>query len=420
MKKGKLRILYIHQHFTTREGWWGTKSYEFSKYLVSQGHRVTMITGITQLKFLKEFDKKRLIQRMNIDGIDTIATNVDYSSRMSYSRRTLAFILFMFLSTYTSLKEKTPDVVFATSPPLTVGIPGIITSKFKKIPFVFEVRDIWPESAVEYGGLKNNFIIKLAEIMEHYFYRNAKKISVISKWTKNRLIEKGVHADKLEFIPTGADVSFFSPLIKGSKIRSQLDIQEKFVVLYAGNHGVGNGLDKILDASKELKHEEDIVFIFIGDGKEKSNLIQQSKDSQLKNVIFLDPKPKSEMPEMIAAADVCLISLKNVNQTKASVPNKLFDYLASGKPVLVNFKGDSKRLLEKHNAGVYVEPDNARSMAEMILKMKHNPKWRSEMGRNARKLAEGELSRLESVKKLEKIFYEVNNENLSGLKKDIK
>jgi len=410
MKDGKrLKILYIHQYFTTREGSSGTRSYEFSKYLISQGHRVTMISGISELKHLKCLNRKKLILKINIEGIDTIVININYSNYMGFIRRIWAFFLFMVLSTYVCLKAKKHDLVFASSTPLTVGIPAVIVSKTGRIPFIFELRDLWPEFAVAFGALKNKFLIKIFEILEYYIYRNARKIVVISKWIQKRLIEKKISADKLTFIPIGADISLFVPSPKENCFRAELELSGKFVVLYVGAHGKVNDLRRILDAAIKLKQRNDIVFIFVGDGKEKSDLVKQSEKYQLKNVIFLDAMPRLELPKIIAAADVCLISGKNTYAVKASFSNKLFDYLSTGRPTLINFDSDTSILLEKHQAGISVEPDNPKAMAGMILKLKDNPKWCEEMGKNARRLAEKKFDRIKLAEKLESTFKEVIN-----------
>lgn len=416
MKDGKKqKILYIHQYFTTREGSSGTRSYEFSKYLVSQGHQVTMVTGISGLQHLKCLNRKKLIQRINIEGIDIIVINVSYSNYMDFARRFWAFSLFVVFCSYVCLTTtKKHDLVIASSTPLTVGIPGVIASKKGKIPFIFELRDLWPEFAVAYGGLKNKFLIKTSELLEHYLYRNARRIVVTSKWIENRLIEKRISADKLIFIPIGADLSLFVPSPKENRFREKLELSGKFIALYTGAHGKVNDLQRILDASVALKQRNEIVFIFVGDGKERSKLVEQSEKHQLKNVIFLDATPKSELPEIIAAADVCLISGKNTEAAKAIFPNKLFDYLSSGRPTLTNFYSDTSAILDEHQAGVFVEPDNLKAMTEMILKLKHNPKWCEEMGTNARKLAEDKFDRIELAQRLEKVFFEaVSSDNSS-------
>jgi len=403
-----MNIIYIHQHFTTRNGSSGTRSYEFSRYLVSEGHKVTIITGASDLSDIKT---TKLYQRLNIEGINVIALNIFYSNYMSFIRRVKSFLFFATLSTFFGLFIKKPDIVFATSTPLTAGIPGFFISKFKKIPFAFEVRDLWPEAPIQLGILTNPISIKFASWLERTLYSKANRIIALSPGMKEYIIKTGVEKDKIIVIPNCSDLDLFSPIIKDYYFKKKFGLKNKFVVSYFGALGDANGLELVLETAKLLSRrgEGAITFILAGDGKRKPSLELFWRENNLDNVIFIDRIPRKEVPMLVSSSNLCLVIFKNIPILQTNSPNKLFDGLAGGKPILVNFGGWIKELLENHNAGVYVEPDNPKAMADKLVEMSKKTAWCHEMGKNSRKLAEEKFDRNRLARKLEKNFEEVIN-----------
>jgi len=411
----KIRILYIHQYFSTRLGTTGTRSYEFSKYFISKGHDVTVITSNFALNSIIEIDRSKFIQKINIEGINLIIINIKYSNYMNYHRRIFSFILFTLFSSYMAIKQKNIDVVFSTSTPLTIGIPGILLSRLKKIPFVFEIRDLWPDIPIAIGAIKNKLLITLARYLEKICYREAKKIIVLSKGMLEFLKKRKVPLAKLIIIPNCADLELFKPEKKNNELRKVFNLEHKFIAIHSGAMGYVNGLEIVVNSAKILKEkkENNIVFLLIGDGKEKQRLKQLVKLWGLKNVLILDAVPREKLPEILATANLGLMLVRNIKIFETNSANKFFDYLSAGKPILVNYGGWMKEVLEHYKAGVSVEPDNPRAMVETILKLKDDPKWCEEMGRNARKLAEDKFDRIKLTKRLEKIFDEVINERIN-------
>jgi glycosyltransferase involved in cell wall biosynthesis len=407
-----LRIIYIHQYFTTPKEAGGTRSYEKARYLVEQGHKVTMITGS------RSYQTDRVLERCRsrwsvceeIDGIDVVWVGIPFSYHRSFSWRLLGYLAFAVLSTIVGPGIHSADVVFATSTPLTVGVPGYLLSRLKGVPFVFELRDLWPEVPVALGVLRNPLLIKAARWAESFFYAKAARIIVFTQGARARLLERGLSPQKVVFISPGADVELFRPADKHNAFRAELGLDNKFVVLYAGALGLVDGLEYVLEAARILRNQPDVAFVLIGDGKEKENLISLKEHYGLSNVIFVPARPKEQIPAVVAAADVGLMPVRNLKIFEMACPNKLFDYMACGRPVLVNVAGEFKELLEAGDAGLYVSPDDPQAMAAAILSLKADPARCERMGRNARLLAERDYDRRNQAKKLEALLVEVVRE----------
>jgi len=416
-----MRILYIHQYFSTRFGSSGTRSYEFSKFLVTKGHSVTIITSSFALSSLKELKDSKFITRLNLDGINLIIINIKYSNYMNFFKRIWSFSLFMFFSIYVSIKQKNIDIVFTTSTPLTVGIPGIIFSRLKRVPFVFEVRDLWPDVPIAIGALKNKMLIILAKWIEKLCYREAKRIIVLSPGMLEFINQKGIADSKLKLIPNCSDLELFKPINKKNGFMKKKYFKDKFIAIHSGAMGFVNGLEIVIDVAKILKGKKinNIIFLLIGDGKERPKLVHLVKHYNLKNVLIRDPVSRNKLPIYLNIADLCLMLVRNVKIFETNSANKFFDYLSAGKPVLINYGGWMKKILEEYNAGISVEPDNPKAMAEVILKLSKNKRWCEEMGNNARKLAEEKFDRIQLAEELEELFYELMNEkNYSSTKKN--
>jgi glycosyltransferase involved in cell wall biosynthesis len=275
--------------------------------------------------------------------------------------------------------------VIATSPPLFSGISGVVISRFlRRIPLIFEVRDIWPESAVVLGLLTNKRIIRFLEKMEESFYKHAARVVVVTSGIAESLAKRGIDKEKIIHISNGVDIESIKPGAKAGVIRKKLGIEDKFVVLYAGTHGVAHGLSTLLEAAGKLKARKEIVFVMIGDGAEKELLKEQAARDKLDNVLFLDPVPKSEIADYIFAADTCVVLLKKLDLFRGAMPSKLYEFMAAEKPILLGINGEARDMLEKAQAGIYFKPEDSDDLAEAVLRMKSNPKLAIKYGKNGR------------------------------------
>lgn len=382
-----MRVTYFHQHFSTRDGQAGTRSYEFAKYLVEKGDSVDMICGRNQ-KSNFDLAAKGRCQIVDIDGITVHVINVPYSPKMSFLSRVWAFLFFSFWATIEGLKCAKPNVIFATSTPITIAIPGLLVSWLRRKPLVFEVRDIWPESAIATGVLKNKAIIYFAEIFERLIYRRSKRVVCFSHKMREQIVEAtGFSESKFRVIQIGADLDLFGGDEPDLSFRREHKLENKFLAVFPGAHGVANGLDLLVEASSLLP--EDICIVMIGDGAQKAALQQKAAALGTKSMVFMDPIPKVRLAKILPTMDCGLMILRPLKLFEGALPNKFFDYISSGLPVIVNFPGEIADLLEDSNAGLCIEERTPASIANAIIKLKSEPGLSDTMSKNARTLAEG-------------------------------
>lgn len=400
-----MRILYIHQYFTTRAGSGGTRSYEFARRWVRAGHQVTMITTANERAGLST--RGRRISRQDIEGIDLLLIQCPYSNYMSFRRRLVAFFAFMIWATWVGIRYVGQvDVVFATSTPLTVGIPGVLLSWWKRAPFVFEIRDLWPEAPIQLGALRSPLLIALARGLERFLYHVAKHIVTLSPGMYDALAQTGISKSKLSMIPNCADLDLFQPRGKDPQLLAKYNLQGKFVLTYAGAMGIANGLTTLIKTAKLLQErgESDIHLLLVGDGKERPHLERLASECQLSNITFLPPVSKLELAKLLSLSDVCLTVFASLPVLETNSPNKFFDSLALGRPVLINFGGWMRDVLERHNAGIAVPSNDPEELATKIIQLRSQPELLAEMGRNARGLAEREYDRDKLAQQLEEVL----------------
>jgi glycosyltransferase involved in cell wall biosynthesis len=381
-----MHILYIHQYFATPFGTTGTRSYEFARRWVKAGHKVTMITGWYDIGGLEP--SKSLIERRTIEGINVIIVGTKYSNKQSYARRIISFLSFIFFCIYAGLWTKNIDVVYASSTPLTIGIPAIAIKWLKRKKFIFEVRDQWPQSVIEVGILKNKVLIKFLLWLEKVIYRNASAIVAVSDGMAEDIQGIAGKQKPIYAIPNGADLDLFRPDTDGSSYRRQKGWNDKLVFLHAGAMGKINGLDFIIEVAQKLKNYNDILFVLIGQGFKKGYLENTIKELGLSNVEILSSVPKQELPSILAAADVITVIIGNfpIIERHASL-NKFYDGLSAGKPVLLNYSGWQRQLIEENNAGYGIRLCDVNEFAEKVRFLYNNRNLLSEIGHNARKVA---------------------------------
>ena len=343
-----MNIIYVHEHFSTARGRTGTRSYDFARHLVARGHRVTVVTGVYGPSDLADLPLKRLVTRQNLDGIDLRIINIRHDNRQGFWRRILTFLLFMAAGAVEVLRIRGADVIFATSTPLTTGFPAALMHWLRCVPFVFEVRDLWPETAVAVGALRHPLLIGLAGLAERTFYRAASRIVVISDRMAERLRARlGAAAGKVCVVPLGTDVALFSGAEPDASWRRTHGLEGKFVAAYAGAHGRVNALGWVLKAAAILKEDADIRFALIGDGVLKPALVEEARREGLANVLFLAPVPKEQLAGILRASDLGLMTIENLAIVDlAPCTNKFTDYLAAGLPALVNYSGEASRVCE--------------------------------------------------------------------------
>ena len=389
-----MHILYIHQYFSTRSGSTGTRSFEFARRWVRQGHRVTMLTGMVDLS--GRDGAGGWLSREQIEGFEVLRVRAPYSNRMGFARRVLAFVHFMLAATWAGLfKAGGIDGVLATSTPLTVGIPGRIISLLRRVPFVFEIRDLWPQAPIELGALRQPLLIALARGLERRLYRVADHIVTLSPGMHDALVALGVPEHKLSMIPNCSDCDLFQPGPPEADPVAIHGTDGRFVLIYAGAMGRANGLNSVVDTAAVLleRGETRPLFLLIGDGMARPALETRIASLGLDNVRLIDPMPKSELARFLRLSDVILTFFAPYPVLTTCSPNKLFDGLALGRPILTNFGGWTQQVLHDAGAGVSVPSDDPCELADAVMALATDPDHLAIMGANARRLAEERFSR---------------------------
>ncbi len=404
-----MRILYITQYFPPEAGATQTRAYEMARNLVRLGHQVTVIAEIPNHPsgIIPPEYRGKWIERSDLEGINVIRVWVKTSPVKSFRQRILFYLSFMLASALVGLflVRGRFDYVYATSPPLFVGASGQLISRAKRIPFVFEVRDLWPESAVALGELSNPTAIRWATWLEEASYRRAQKIIVVTQGIRTRLIQRGLPPEKLEIIPNGANTELFqfSPESR-DKIRSQLKLEDNFIAVYAGIHGIAQGLKTVVETANMLREYPDVHILFIGEGPKKQELVNQVRLLDLSNVTLIPEQPRERIPDYLSAADVALVPLRNLEIFHSALPSKMFDAWACQLPVLLSVSGEARELLEGCAGGLFIPPEDPIALRDGILACKSNPDMINSWGENGRKFTEAHYSRRALAEKLAEVL----------------
>jgi lipopolysaccharide/colanic/teichoic acid biosynthesis glycosyltransferase/glycosyltransferase involved in cell wall biosynthesis len=390
-----MHVLYFHQYFSTPDGSGGTRSYEISKRLLASGHRVTMVCGATaraESGLSGPYLKGR--REGSVDGIWVIEMELQYSNYDSFLRRSWTFLRFAGRSVILALKLDY-DLVFATSTPLTAALPGIAARWLRRKPFVFEVRDLWPELPRAMGVLRNPLVLSIMGWLEFVAYRSANACIALSPGIAQGIIRRGVTENRVVTAPNGCNLDLFAADMSQPLHEIAGLPPDAFVATFTGAHGLANGLDAVLDAAAELQERGrcDIYFVFIGEGKEKPGLVQRAHCEKLDNCLFVAPIPKKALAQFLCRrANVGLMILANVSAFYyGTSPNKFFDYLASSLPVLVNYPGWMAEMVTAQGAGMAINPEDPRAFADALMKMADARIATAEMGLHGRILGEREF-----------------------------
>ncbi len=379
-----MHILLIHQAFVTIAEPGGTRHHEMAKALVQKGHSVTIIASSVSYLTGKTGQPANpdLITTDSDPGITLIYAYTYPALHRSFFHRLLSFFSFMISSFIAALRVRHVELVWGTSPPIFQGFTAWLVARLKGAAFVFEVRDLWPAFAIAIGVLKNQVLVRLSLWLEHFLYSKADTVMVNSPGFIDHVRLKG--ARRIELVPNGADPDMFCTSEGQKGIRIVKKLESEFICLYAGAHGLSNDLEVILNAAALLNHEPHIKFYLIGDGKEKPNLQSKGAEMGLSNTTFLPPVPKEEMVQVLSEADACIAILKPLDLYKTTYPNKVFDYMAAGKPVLLAIDGVIREVVEAASAGLFIRPGDPQDLAEKVLYLKNHPKKTALMGKNGR------------------------------------
>jgi glycosyltransferase involved in cell wall biosynthesis len=398
-----MHILIIHQAFASIHEPGGTRHHEFASLLTARGHKVTVIASSVSYITGNHTNQAN----SEIEGVTILRAAVYDAHHKSFIHRVLAFFSFMLSSFWIGLGVKNVDLVWGTSPPIFQGVTAWALARIKGAKFLFEVRDLWPQFAIAVGVLKNSTLIVLSEWLERFLYRHADRVMVNSPGFLQPVSSRG--AKRVDLIPNGSDPSMFDPSDSGAEFRQSNNLENKFVALYAGAHGMSNDLQIILESASLLADQKNIQIVFLGDGKEKPALMAQAKEMNLSNVTFLPSVPKTEMAAALAGADACIAILKPLEEYKTTYPNKVFDYMAAGRPVALAIGGVIREVVEAADCGIFAAPGNAEEIAEAIRQLAADAEHSRAMGLKGRKYLEENFSRAVIGAKLIKLLEELNS-----------
>lgn len=405
-----MHILLIHQAFAALDEAGGTRHHELARHLVGKGHRVTIIaspvsylTGKTRLKRIRWVEKQE-----PEPGICILRTYTYSALHKSFVHRVFSFLSFMVSSFLVGIGVSDIDLVWGTSPPIFQGITAWLIARLKRVPFLFEVRDLWPAFAIAVGVLRNPILVRASLWLESFLYQHADRVMVNSPGFIEHVTQRG--ARQIELVPNGAEPEMFQPQSTGAAFRQRHQLEDKFILLYAGAHGISNDLGVVLQCAALLRDRTDIQFLFVGDGKEKNNLQTQASQLALHNVLFLPSVPKDRMSEIFASADAGIAILKPLELYKTTYPNKVFDYMAAGRPVVLAIGGVICDVVESAGAGIAVPPGDANTMAKAIAELVAHPETSKNMGLAGRKYIEEYFNRRELADKLALVL-----ENMRGV-----
>jgi colanic acid biosynthesis glycosyl transferase WcaI len=388
----RMKILYVSQYFPPEMGAPAGRAAELSRLWVEDGHEVTVLTGfpnhptgIVPSDYRSKF--RRLITRENIGGVNVVRTwLLPFPNRKSY-QRILNYSSFCISSATTGIFVDQPDLVIATSPQLLVGLSGWWLARCKRVPFVFEVRDLWPESLAAVGVCSSSSVLhrSLAKIAG-FLYRSCDRLVVVTPAFKKYLIEHcQVPEDKIFVVENGVDANLFRRLSLNIALRRELGAEEKFVVSYIGTMGNAHGLETLLEAAA-LLHESapNVLFLLVGDGAEKERILSLARSRGLTNVRFVDQQPREKISDYITASDACLVLLKKSELFKTVLPTKMLEFMSCGRPVILGVDGHARRVMEQANAGIFIHPEDSSELAEAVVRLAADPALRESLGRNGR------------------------------------
>jgi colanic acid biosynthesis glycosyl transferase WcaI len=390
-----MKILFLSQYFPPEMGAPAARVYELSREWVRLGCDVTVLTGFPNhpTGVIPPEYRGEWIRRETVDGIKVIRAPIYAAANKAVFKRAANYLSYsVSASVLGPWLTEDCDVVIATSPQILTGIAGALMSRYKRVPFVFDVRDLWPRSIVEVGALAaDSLAVRALTQLELLLYKQADHIVVVTSSFVDEITAMGIPRSKLSVVTNGVDLDLFSPRPRG-QARADLGLGDEFLVSYVGTHGMAHGLGTVLDAAKLLA-EDHVRFILVGEGAEKQGLRERAQREQIENLTFWDQMPRTKVAQVVAASDLCLVMLRDLPLFKTVIPSKIFEFMGSERPILTTVDGESRRIVEDAHAGIYCPPENPQALAEAIRKARRDPAGLAAMGVAGRVQAQAKFSR---------------------------
>ena len=416
MKPVSKHLLLIHQAFASPAQGGGTRHYELGRHLLSRGHKFSVVSSnLSYLSGKPILERHGLFVEQDIDGLRVLRAYAYPALHRSFAWRIFSFLTFTVSSLLAGLRCGPIDLVMGTSPPIFQAFSAWMFAFLRRKPFLLEVRDLWPEFAIDMGVLRNPALIWLSRRLERLLYARATHILVNSPAYRDYLLKLGVAPLKVSLIANGVDPAMFDPASLGQATRQKWGLQDKFVVTYTGAIGMANDLGMLLRAASRLREYSDIVFLIAGDGKERANLEAQSRELDLKNTVFTGTVSKAEVADMMASSNACAAILQNIPMFRTTYPNKVFDYMAAGRPTLLAIDGAIREVIESSHGGIFVQPGDDEALTRAILRLRANPEEAHRMGELAHEYVTEHFNRQHQAEQFVSLV-----EGMAGNNKDAK
>ena len=401
-----MKILYVSQYFPPEMGAPAARAAELSRHWASDGHEVTVLTGfpnhptgVVPLGYRNKM--RRLVMRENVGGVRVIRSwLLPFANRKTHER-ILNYTSFCLSAACTGLFASRPDVVIATSPQLLVGLSGWWLARNKRVRFIFEVRDLWPESLTAVGvGTEDSLLHRSLGKLAAFLYHRSDHVVVVSPAFEEHLVHRWrVPPAKISVIENGVETEIFSPGRATDELRRELGVEGKFVVCYVGTMGMAHGLETVVEAASELgKSAPNIMFLLVGEGAEKERIMNLAHSREVTNLLFIGQQPRDKIPAYIAASDVALVLLRKSAVFKTVIPTKMLECMSCARPVILGVDGQARKMLNEAQAGIFVEPENAMALANTVLTLAANPGLCNLLGRNGRRYIVERFSRKRTAK----------------------
>jgi len=412
-----MKILYISQYFPPEMGAPAARAAELSRHWVSLGHEVTVLTGfpnhptgVVPAEYRARF--RRLVGHEQVDGVNVVRTwLLPFPNRKAYERM-LNYSSFCISAASTGLFLSRPDVVIASSPQLLVGLSGWWVARWKRVPFLFEVRDLWPESLAAVGlGNADSLLHKTLAKIAGFLYRSADRVVVVTSAFEDYLVEHWqMPREKISVIENGVETQLFSPDAR-TTLRRDLCAEEKFIVSYIGTMGMAHGLETVIAAAAQLQDTNpEVIFLMVGEGAEKGRVVELARERALSNLRFIDQQPREKIPAYICASDVCLVPLKKTDVFKTVIPTKMLEFMSCARPVILGVDGQARGILEEARAGLVVEPENSGALANAIRFLNANRERSRELGQNGRDYIIRRFSRRQTAERYIRVLQRLLSE----------
>lgn len=402
-----MHILFLSHYFPPEVNAPATRTFEHCRRWVQMGHQVTVISCVPHHPMGKAYPgyRNKLVHVEYKEGIKAIKVLTYITANEGFLKRTFNYVFYMVMATLIAPFLSRPDVVISTSPQFFNGLAGYLVSRLRRRPWLLEIRDLWPESIVAVGAIKNRRIIRALEWLERFIYRKADHIVAVTQAFKRHIVANGAAEDRVSVIRNGVDLDFFDDSRAADcDFARELGIENRFVAAYVGTHGMAHGLDTLLDAARLLRHRDDIVLLTAGDGAERGRLQQRVVAEGLDNVKMLGQLPKADMPRLWSITGASLVLLKRLDLFLTVIPSKIFESMAMRRPIVLAVQGESQEIIAAAECGICIEPENAQALAQAIEQLADDPQRCAQLGANGHRCVEAEFDRVKLAERFEALL----------------